>query len=437
MSERSVVDINPPLGSKDPAGNRLHPLLRMRYQLLGGLLVAVGLPFLIRLAINWQAAIAITTQTTIVAAVAAHLMGYVIYKRLDVFPGVAAFSTILPAFVISYGLVFLSIFFLRLDYSRFQAGSSFLLSASWYFGLSVFIHRLEPYRLAIVPLGDVERLMRLDGVIWERLSSPAAQPGRVQGVVADLRTELPKAWERFITDCVLAGIPVYHVKQILESLTGRVAIEHLSENTLGSLNPNQVYFGIKQLLDWLSALVVLVIGAPFLLIVALAIRFESPGPALFRQPRVGYRGQIFTVYKFRTMRAGGDDARSEKDQAITQKDDHRITRIGRVLRRTRIDELPQVINVLRGEMSWIGPRPEAVVLSQWYQKELAFYTYRHIVRPGVTGWAQVNQGHVASVSEVHQKLYYDFYYIKNFSPWLDLVVALRTIRIMLTGFGAR
>src|SRR5690606_22649100 len=137
-----------------------------------------------------------------------HLLGYAIYKRLDVFPGVAAFSTILPAFAISYGLVFLSIFFLSLDYSRFQAGRSFLLSASWYLGLSVFVHRLEPYRLAIVPLGDVERLMRLDGVTWERLSSPDARPGRVQGVVADLRTDLPKAWERFITDCVLAGIPV-------------------------------------------------------------------------------------------------------------------------------------------------------------------------------------------------------------------------------------
>ncbi len=437
MSQPSVVGLAPPAQEKDPTGNGRHPLLRLRYQLLGGLLLAVALPFLIRFAIDWRVALGINMRVTVAAAVVAHLLGYAIYKRLDVFPGVAAFSTILPAFAISYGLVFLSIFFLRLDYSRFQAGSSFLLSASWYFGLSVFIHRLEPYRLAIVPLGDVERLMRLDGVIWERLSSPDARPRRVQGVVADLRADLPKAWERFITDCVLAGIPVYHVKQILESLTGRVAIEHLSENTLGSLNPNQVYFGIKQLLDWLSAVVVLVIGAPFLLIVALAIRLESPGPALFRQPRVGYRGQIFTVYKFRTMRAGGEDARSEKDQAITQKDDHRITRIGRVLRRTRIDELPQVINVLRGEMSWIGPRPEAVVLSQWYQKELAFYTYRHIVRPGVTGWAQVNQGHVASVSEVHQKLYYDFYYIKNFSPWLDLVVALRTIRIMLTGFGAR
>jgi len=443
MSQPGMADLLPPLEQGRPAGSGRHPLLRLRYQLLGGVLVSIGLPLLVRLAIDWQAALAINNQVTVPAALVAHLLGYMIYKRLNVFPGVAAFSTILPAFAISYGLVFVSIFFLRLDYSRFQAGSSFLISASWYFGLSAFVRRLEPYRLAIVPRGDVERLMRVDGVIWERLASPEARPARVQGVVADLASDLPETWERFITGCVLAGLPVYNVKQILESLTGRVAIEHLSENTLGSLNPNQVYFGVKQALDWLGAIAVLVIGAPLLLIVAAAIRLETPGPALFRQERMGYRGRLFTLYKFRTMRMAGEDdsgesdGRGEKDRAITQEGDRRITRIGRVLRRTRIDELPQALNVLRGEMSWIGPRPEAAVLSRWYEGELPFYPYRHIVRPGITGWAQVNQGHVASVREVHEKLYYDFYYIKNFSPWLDLVVALRTVRIMLTGFGAK
>jgi lipopolysaccharide/colanic/teichoic acid biosynthesis glycosyltransferase len=137
------------------------------------------------------------------------------------------------------------------------------------------------------------------------------------------------------------------------------------------------------------------------------------------------------------MRHGDDGSLAARDKAITREGDPRITRIGRVLRRSRLDELPQLINILRGERSWIGPRPEAVVLSRWYDAELAFYPYRHIVRPGITGWAQVNQGHVADVDEVHEKLHYDFYYIKNFSPWLDLVIVMRTIRIMLTGFGAK
>jgi lipopolysaccharide/colanic/teichoic acid biosynthesis glycosyltransferase len=129
-----------------------------------------------------------------------------------------------------------------------------------------------------------------------------------------------------------------------------------------------------------------------------------------------------------------DDARSD---AITRDGDDRVTRLGRFLRRYRIDELPQAINIIRGEMSWIGPRPEAVALSRWYELELPFYRYRHIVRPGITGWAQVNQGHVAEVEDVLWKLHYDFYYIKNFGFWLDILIIARTIRTVLSGFGAR
>jgi lipopolysaccharide/colanic/teichoic acid biosynthesis glycosyltransferase len=122
---------------------------------------------------------------------------------------------------------------------------------------------------------------------------------------------------------------------------------------------------------------------------------------------------------------------------MTQPNDDRVTRVGRLLRRSRIDELPQLINIVRGEMSWIGPRPEAVPLAQWYEAELPFYHYRHMVRPGITGWAQVSQGHVTTVDEVRGKLQYDFYYIKHLSFWLDLLIVFRTIRIVCTGFGAR
>ena len=122
---------------------------------------------------------------------------------------------------------------------------------------------------------------------------------------------------------------------------------------------------------------------------------------------------------------------------MTRVADARITRIGTFLRRTRIDELPQILNILRGEMSWIGPRPEALPLSRWYEAELPFYHYRHIVRPGITGWAQVNQGHVTALNDALEKLHYDFYYIKNFSPWLDFIIVMRTLTIVVTGFGAR
>jgi lipopolysaccharide/colanic/teichoic acid biosynthesis glycosyltransferase len=133
-------------------------------------------------------------------------------------------------------------------------------------------------------------------------------------------------------------------------------------------------------------------------------------------------------------------SRDEQDLRVgaqTLDDDPRITRIGHFLRRSRIDELPQIINILKGEMSWIGPRPEAEALSQWYEAELPFYRYRHIVPPGITGWAQVNQGHVFEIDQVMSKLQYDFYYIKNFSPWLDALIAAKTIPTMINGFGSR
>lgn len=414
-----------------------HPLQRLRYQLLAGLLLAVGTPLLARMGLEPGVAFSISDQVTVTSAIFAHMTGYLTYRRLEAFPGVATSSTILPAFTFSFGLVLILIIFFRLDYSRIQVAGSFVISASWYLSLHVFMQRLEPYRLAVVPGGNVDRLTAVEGVAWQRLFSPDAAQGKVLAVVADLRADLPETWERFITGCVLSGTPVYHVKQAVESLTGRVEIDHLSENTLGSLNPNQVYFKIKRILDWLGALAVLVLASPLFLILALAIRLETSGPALFRQQRVGYRGAAFTVYKFRTMRAEADGALAEKEKAITRDGDKRITRVGRILRRTRLDELPQAINILKGQMSWIGPRPEATVLSRWYEAELPFYPYRHIVRPGVTGWAQVSQGHVAAVDEVREKLHYDFYYIKNFSPWLDLLIVMRTIKIMLTGFGAK
>jgi lipopolysaccharide/colanic/teichoic acid biosynthesis glycosyltransferase len=173
-----------------------------------------------------------------------------------------------------------------------------------------------------------------------------------------------------------------------------------------------------------------------MLLVALLIRLDSPGPILFRQQRMGYRGKPFLMFKFRTMTEGPSHP-DPRLAAMTRDADNRVTKLGKVLRHYRIDELPQVVNILRGEMSWIGPRPEAVPLSLWYEAELPFYRYRHIVRPGITGWAQVKQGHVADMDEVLWKLHYDFYYIKNFSFWLDVLIIARTIRTVLSGFGAR
>jgi len=269
------------------------------------------------------------------------------------------------------------------------------------------------------------------------LREPKLPPGRAPVLIADLRSEMDPKWERLIATTAVAGHPVYHLKQVQESITGRVEIEHLSENSFGSLLPNHSYNKVKRLFDLALALALLPVLLLPGLAIALLIKLESPGPAFFRQLRRGYRGNTFIVVKFRTMVHRPDQEASGKDAAITRDGDRRVTRIGRFLRRSRIDELPQIWNILRGEMSWIGPRPEALALSEWYEAELPFYSYRHIVRPGISGWAQVNQGHVSDLEDVKEKLHFDFYYIKNFSAWLDLLILGRTIAIMFSGLGAK
>jgi len=290
----------------------------------------------------------------------------------------------------------------------------------------------------VVAIGMADALPALPRVEWHVLPSPDHAIAALDAIVADFRAQLGDGWERFLAEQAIGGMPVYHVKQLHEAISGRVTIEHLSENSFGSLIPGLAYPGLKTGCDMAVALVALALLALPLAVIAIVVRLDSPGPALFRQRRTGYRGRPFTLLKFRTMIAGPDAPSGDpREGAITQAHDDRITRVGRWLRRTRLDELPQVVNIVRGEMSWIGPRPEAIVLSQWYEREIPFYRYRHIVRPGISGWAQVNQGHVACVADVLGKLNYDFYYIKYFSPTLDLLIIARTVKTMLTGFGAK
>jgi len=404
---------------------------RRRWQVLVGLVVAVALPALIRWPDSAFEFSAASLNNALFGTAAAVLSGYYLTRKLAAFPGLQVFSFILPTFSGTYGLMAVGLLLTRHDYSRFQLLASFLIAVAFFHYAFLVERRIRRPRLAIVPHGNVDQLMQSTRVDWSLWPSPDRLPDGHDGLVADLRADLGEAWEAFLARCALAGIPVYHSKQVHESLTGRVDIERLSENTLGSLMPSSVYAQLKCGLDILVAVLVLPLIVLVCAAAAVLIKLDSRGPVLFIQDRVGYRGRPFRIYKLRTMRVSAEGTH------YTEGEDPRITRVGAFLRKYRLDELPQVLNILKGEMSWIGPRPEAEPLAEWYQREIAFYSYRHIVRPGITGWAQVNQGNVARPEMVKFKLHFDFYYIKNFSPWLDLVITAQTIRTVLTGFGSR
>ena len=402
------------------------------------LLTGVGIPVALRLGVpDAQTLASAFFQNSVYAAAFAAMAGVLISRRVSAFPGTKWFSLIIPSYATAFGVVAIILLGLRWSYSSSLLFLSFLASTFTAFGLVYITRAGALLTFHLVPSDDLMVMDELPDVNWLVMQAPILPTTSDAIIVADLRADLGFDWENMLARAALAGIPVFHVKQVRESLTGRVHIEHLSENSLGTLSPNALYQAFKRTFDLLSCLVLLPILLVPMLIVGVAVRLTSPGPSLFRQERVGYGGKIFRVIKFRTMREEGDHAAHGPTGASMMHDETRITPIGRLLRRTRIDELPQLCNVLLGQMSLIGPRPEALPLSEWYNNELPFYSYRHIVRPGITGWAQVNQGHVAELADVNVKLHYDFYYINNFSLWLDFLIVLRTFSTVITGFGAR
>ena len=413
---------------------------RLRWQMFWGVVAAAIAP-LARLALvgfdnSGQGLVASTNAFW--GGLIAIFLGIFLIRNVGRYPGVEKAAAIIPGFSASFGVLVVVLLMMRLDYSRWVlAGAYGSAIAIFYLGYAQVFGR-KKLTIGIVPLEENGWDPRtIDGVEWVTLTSPGQQVEGLEAVAVDLRRDMPIEWERRIADFALADIPVYHSKHLIESLTGRVELEHLSETSFGTLSPPTAYMLTKHVFDGIAAAIALLVLALPLAVVALLVRLDSPGPAIFRQQRIGFRGKPFIVYKFRTMRTEARAEAEARNNAITQVNDDRITRLGRILRQTRIDELPQIVNVLKGQMSWIGPRPEATVLSNWYEAEIPFYRYRHVVRPGITGWAQVMQGHVADVEGVRSKLYYDFYYIKNFSLWIDSLIVFRTLITMLTGFGAK
>ena len=233
------------------------------------------------------------------------------------------------------------------------------------------------------------------------------------------------------------GVYVNDFSSFIERETGRVDLDTLNPSWLifsdGFSSGRAISSAAKRVFDITVSLLLLLLTAPIIALFALLIRLDSRGPAFFRQARVGLYGEVFDVIKLRSMRT---DAEVNGAQ-FAQKDDPRVTRIGRFIRQTRIDELPQTWSVLKGEMSFVGPRPERPEFVTELDEQLPYYAERHMVKPGITGWAQINYPYGASMEDSRHKLEYDLYYAKNYTPFLDLLILLQTLRVVLWHEGAR
>jgi sugar transferase (PEP-CTERM system associated) len=265
-----------------------------------------------------------------------------------------------------------------------------------------------------------------------------AQERRVDEIVVALTERRAGSMPlRELLDCKLQGIKVYDINSHFEKRLGQIRIDYVNAGWLifgDGFNQGFARTAIKRLFDLASASVLLLLSAPVMLLAALLIKLDSRGPVLYRQDRVGLNGRPFPVVKFRSMRA--DAEKDGKPRWATAGDD-RVTRIGRILRVTRIDELPQLFSVLKGDMSLVGPRPERPFFVDQLTQQIPFFAVRHSVKPGVTGWAQVRYQYGSTVEDAQEKLQYDLYYVKNHTLLLDLQVLVETVHVVLTGKGAR
>jgi sugar transferase (PEP-CTERM system associated) len=283
--------------------------------------------------------------------------------------------------------------------------------------------------------GDVDGELTRDNVASHLLGLAMGRGvHRVIVAMPDRRGTLPV---EELLDLRLGGVKVEEATSWLEKISGRIEVEQLYPSWLifaEGFRFSSFFRLVRRALNFSVALVGLVISLPLLPFIVLAVKLDSSGPVLYRQQRVGKRGVIFYCYKFRTMRV---DAEADTGATWASDDDPRITRVGKFLRSARLDEIPQLWCVLKGDMHFVGPRPERPEFVEWLSKEIPYYGVRHVVRPGITGWAQVQYKYGNTLEDAREKLQYDLFYIKNASLGLDLLIMFQTIKIVLLGRGAQ
>ena len=382
-----------------------------------GLLVRIGLSFLI-------------------ANVAMSVVFYT-FPDLAVWRGVMAFAMLFTF----AGVLGLRTLFFRLTHAEEQTNAVLVLGTG---RQAQMIADLEPQQpgfrvVGYVPVNEQETDIPAERwLLHDRRLYDLVVDHQVDEIVVapdDRRLRLPVDE---ILDCKMSGTMVLDMLSFFEKETSRIKLD--------VLQPSWIFFSdgfhlgglaqySKRVLDLIVASVILLIAWPLMLLVALAILIESGGrgPILFHQVRVGLNGKEFQVHKFRSMRT---DAEADGVARWATKNDSRITRVGAIIRKTRLDELPQVFNVLLGEMSLVGPRPERPEFVKQLAKELPFYNERHRVKPGLTGWAQLSYPYGATLEDARNKLEFDLYYVKNASAFLDLIILLETVEVVLWGKGA-
>lgn len=366
-----------------------------------------------------------------------------------------------PLLLVTTGLPFwltpLAFALLQQPYSRGALLLTYVLCTFWFWLADQWFLRHRPWRLVYqdprvpgllapwLPVPHGQGLPRIRLLPWPAQGMPPGAALACDGAVvlpaaantgtssASSASSAPSSAERhhFLTTLKLQHIRLYSPESLQQSLTGRMAAETL-HNELWQTDGNPAYDLAKRLIDVGVVLALLPLWLPLALLVACGVKIDSPGPALFSQRRTGMHGQSFRIWKFRSMRHEAQDS-----PQFAQANDPRITRFGHWIRRTRLDEIPQLFNVLMGHMSLIGPRPEQDGFVQQFAEQMPSYPYRHLVRPGLTGWAQVQQGYAASADETAIKLSYDLYYITHYSLAMDLLIVFKTIQTVLTGRGAR
>ena len=331
------------------------------------------------------------------------------------------------------GVLFVTLAAFRVYFSLSFLLLYFVFTNLWFSAEFFMRSKLALYLFAIVPGGYGLEEGNYQNVRLTNLASPDDLPQGVDGVIVDFHRELSEAWLAFVSRCVLEGIPVVSTDDFVETQKGTIILEHLTTARSITFQSTPFYLSVKRLLDIVCVVGTAPLWVPLMLATCALVRLESPGKVIFSQQRVGRKGIPFTIFKIRSMRFDSEKGGA----AFASAGDARVTKIGAVIRKFRIDEIPQFLNVLRGDMSLIGPRPEQVPFVASFERNIPYYQLRHLVRPGISGWAQITMGYAAGEVEAASKLALDLYYVKRVSFVLDFLIFMKTLGTMLTGFGAR